>query len=171
MYNRYILFITQKKMKKLLYVYFGIVVTILSVAWVNASTSSRGNYGTSPTEVLDRVVGEANIETRIQDTQLDRISGIRDWQFASKYQIANTLDSIRVQIAPYLQWFMFIGLSIATVMIIITGFQLVTSVQSGSDTKKASARIKNIAIGIIIMTWFYVITRLFMSLVAYVLQG
>jgi uncharacterized membrane protein YidH (DUF202 family) len=65
---------------------------------------------------------------------------------------------------------MFIGLSIATVMIIITGFQLVTSAQSWYDTKKAQERIKNITIGIIVMTWFYTITRLFMSLVAYVLQ-
>ncbi len=97
---------------------------------MSASTSSWGNYGTSPTEVLDRVAGEANVGTRIQDTQLDRISSVADQQFASKYQIANTLNSFRIKVAPYLQWFMFIGLSIATVMIIITGFQLVTSVQS-----------------------------------------
>lgn len=158
-------------MKKILCISLGIVATIMGSPLVIAAWAEGwGNYGTSPTEVLHRVVGEANVETKIQDTQLDRISSVSDQQFTSKYQIANTLNSFRIKVAPYLQWFMFIGLSIATVMIIITGFQLVTSVQSGADTKKASTRIKNIAIGIIVMTWFYVITRLFMSLVAYVLQ-
>lgn len=158
-------------MRKILYVCFGMTVALLNTSLVNAAgTWGWGNYGTSPSEVLDRVAWEANVETKIQDTQLDRISSVADQQFSSKYQIANTLNSFRLKIAPYLQWFMFIGLSIATALIIITGFQLVTSVQSGSDTKKAQWRIKNIAIGIIIMTWFYVITRLFMSLVAYVLQ-
>jgi hypothetical protein len=66
----------------------------------------------------------------VQDTKLDTISSVARQQFASKYPIANTLNSFRIIVAPYLQWFMFIGLSIATVMIIITGFQLVTSAQS-----------------------------------------
>lgn len=143
---------------------------MLSIGWVGASDSSWGNYWTSPSEVIDRVVGEANPPgEKTQETQLDRVSDAK-WQFPVKYKIANTLDSLRQEIAPYLQWFMFIGLSVATVMIIITGFQLVTSVQSGADTKKAAERIKNIAIGIIIMTWFYIMTRLFVSLVSYVLQ-
>lgn len=158
-------------MRKLLYVIFWMSVALINTSLVNGvSAAGWWAYGTSPTEVLDRVVWEANVETKIQDTQLDRISSVADQQFSSKYQIANTLNSFRIKIAPYLQWFMFIGLSIATVMIIITGFQLVTSMQSGADTKKARSRILNIAIGIIVMTWFYIFTRLFMSLVAYVLQ-
>jgi hypothetical protein len=101
--------------------------------------------------VLDAVVGKANQTTKIQDTALDKVSNTKG-QFATKYRVANTLDSIRVEIAPYLQWFIFIGLSVATILIIITGFQLVTSQQSGEDTKKAQGRIKNIVIGIIILT-------------------
>ncbi len=144
---------------------------ILNSSIVKAgNANSRWSYGTSPTEVLYRVVWQANIENKIQDTQLDRISATADMQFSSEYQITNTLNSIRIKIAPYLQWFMFIWLSIATILIIITGFQLVTSVQSGEDVKKAQGRIKNIVIWLLIMTWFYIITRIIMSLLAYALQ-
>ncbi|MBP6086202.1 hypothetical protein KA478_03285 [Patescibacteria group bacterium] len=76
------------------------------------------------------MASDANAQTHIQDTQLDGINSETDQAFASKYKIANTLNSIRIKIAPYLQWFMFIGLSVATILIIVTGFQLVTSVQS-----------------------------------------
>lgn len=133
-----------------------------------AKSQGRGNYGTSPTEVLDRMVWEANATNKIQDTQLDRITD-KEWQFATKYKVANTLDSIRMKIAPYLQWFIFIWLTVATVLLIITGFQFVTSGQTGADTKKLQWRIKNIIIGVIILTGFYIITRIFMSLIAYVL--
>ncbi len=135
----------------------------------SVSAAGWGNYGTQPDEVLDRVVWEANVWSPIQDTALDRVTDT-EGQFASKYKIANTLDSIRRQIAPYLQWFMFIGLTVATILIIITGFQLVTSAQSGMDTKKALGRIKNIAIGLVILTWFYIITRIFMSLLWYIVN-
>lgn len=137
---------------------------------VFASTAGRGNYGTTPDEILDRVAWEANAQVKIQDTQLDKVNSVADQAYEWKYKLANTLNSIRVHIDPYLQWFMFIGLSVATLLIIITGFQLVTSVQSGSDTKKAQSRIKNIAIGLLVLTWCYIILRLFMSLLAYATQ-
>lgn len=157
-------------MKKILYLFMCLYV-ILNSSIVKAwNASSRWNYGTAPSEVLYRIVWEANVENKIQDTQLDRISATADMQFSSEYQITNTLNSIRIKIAPYLQWFMFIGLSVATILIIITWFQLVTSVQSGEDVKKAQWRIKNIVIGLLIMTWFYIITRIIMSLIAYALQ-
>jgi hypothetical protein len=134
-----------------------------------AGSVTWGNENTRPQEILDRVVWNANRTNKIQDTQLDGVSSTTNQQFAGQYKIANTLNSIRVGIAPYLQWFMFIWLTVATVLIIITGFQLVTSIQSGMDSKKALGRIKNIAIGIAVLTWFYIITRLFMSLLGYFL--
>jgi Type IV secretion system pilin len=152
----------------------GIAVVAIMLAccfgmWTSASAASRGDYGTQPSEVLDRVVGDANKVVKIQDTALDRVTESQG-QFASKYKVANTLDSVRQNIAPYLQWFIFIGLAVATILIIITGFQLVTSQSSGEDTKKAQGRIKNIVIGIVIMTGFYLIVKIFMSLLSYILQ-
>jgi hypothetical protein len=115
-----------------------------------ASSTSRGSYGSQPDEIFDRVAGEANKNVRIQDTALDRVSNTNG-KFATKYRIANTLDSLRKAIAPYLQWFIYIGLSVSTLLIVVSGFQLVTSQQSGEDTKKVQSRIKNIVIGIVIM--------------------
>lgn len=146
------------------YLFIGIFASVQGMLGIG-----RGSYGTSPSEVVDRIVGEANATNKIQDTELDKVTD-KEWQFATKYKLANTLDSIRMAIAPYLQWFMFIGLTIATVLLIITWFQYVTSGQTGEDTKKLQGRIKNIIIWIVILTWFYIITRIFMSLIAYILQ-
>jgi hypothetical protein len=43
------------------------------------------------------------------------------------YRMTNTLDSIRVNIAIYIQWAIFIGLSLAVVGLIIIGFNMVTN--------------------------------------------
>ena len=149
------------------YLFIGIFA---SVQWMlGAAAPWRWQYGTSPDEVLDRIVGEANATVKIQDTQLDKVTDA-EWQFATKYKITNTLDSLRMKVAPYLQWFIYIGLAVATILLIITGFEFVVSWQTWQDTKKLQWRIKNIIIGIVVLTWFYVIARIFTSLIAYFLK-
>lgn len=56
------------------------------------------------------------------------------------------------------------------VLIIYTGFLLVTGAFSGEDQKKAIARIKNIAIGVLVLTGFSKIIQLFLSLLSDILN-
>lgn len=135
-----------------------------------SAASSRGRFGWSPNEILNRFVGEANVETKIQDTQLDRVSKERDQMFDSRYPIANTLNSIRMNIAPYLQWLLYFGLSIGAILIVYTWFQLVTSVQSWADMKATQARLKNIILWLLIMTWCYALIRIFLAALVYILS-
>ena len=120
-------------------------------------------------EILNNVAGEANGEYKIQETALDGVDS-NQGAFASKYKIANTLDSIRIKIAPYLQYLFYFGLGLAVLLIIYTGFLLVTGAFSGEDSKKAIARVKNIAIGVVVLTGFSKIVQLFLSLLSDVLQ-
>lgn len=157
-------------MKKLPYICF-VACSFLLVGNVFASTTtndSRWDKGSSPIEILDRVAWESNAEYRIQETALDNVTDDQ-WAYATEYKIANTLDSIRIKIAPYLQWIFYIGLSAATLLIVYNGFLLVTWAVSGEDYKKVIGRIKNIAIGILVLTGFALIVRIFLAILSSVL--
>ncbi len=124
----------------------------------------------TPMQMLDNFAWKVNQEDRIQDTALNDISNIQ-WQYASEYKISNTLDSIRMQIAPYIQRVMYIGLSIAVLWIIYNGFLMVTnSVHGEWDSEKVKNRITNIAIWVGLLTWFYVVIELLLAGISYLLK-
>ncbi len=118
--------------------------------------------------LLDDVARETNAWTRIQETALNDISNIQ-WQYASEFKIANTLDSIRMQISPYLQWIMYLWLSWAVIGLIYNGFMLVTSPVWWEDNANIKTRITNIIKGVIVLTGFYVIIKLMLVAIDYVL--
>jgi hypothetical protein len=138
---------------------------IYAEQWV--STSKRqGN----PMQMLDNFAHKVNKEDRIQDTALNDISNIQ-WQYASEYKITNTLDSIRIQIAPYIQWTMYIWLSLAVLWIIYNGFLMVTnSIHENGTSEKVKNRIINICIGVGLLTWFYIIIQLLLASISYILK-
>lgn len=171
----------RKKTKKWLQLFLSIALYILVGAGVflpvatlagGNTTPSRWDANTSASEIFDKVVGDANLwKNTSQETALDDVSAdYKNWWFASKYRIANTLGSISNNISPYLQWLLYAWITIATILIIITGIQLVTSPQSSYDTKKAISKIKNIVIGILVMTGVYFLLKLFMIVVKFLLQ-
>lgn len=106
-----------------------------------AQSASRGKYGNDPTAVLDKVVQSANQDYKIQQTALD---GATDKQgsYQSQYKIANTLDRLKNNIAPYLQWMVYIGLAAAAILLIYNGFLLVTnSLHGAGDISKLKKNI------------------------------
>ena len=138
-----------------------------SILYVSAETSQRqGN----PMQMLDNFAHDVNEWSRIQENAFNDTSNIQ-WQYASEYKIANTLDSIRIQMAPYIQRTMYIGLSLAVLGIIYNGFLMVTnSIHGNGTSEKVKRRIINISIGVWLLTWFYVIIQLLLATISYVLQ-
>lgn len=130
-----------------------------------AQNSWESKYGSDPIRILDAVVGEANEEYQIQQTSLDDATSTQ-WAYASQYKIANTLDRFRNNINPYLQWTVYIGLSIAVILLIYNGFLMVTNVVHKQwDISKIKTNIINIVIGVIILTGFYFIIKLAVSII------
>lgn len=124
-----------------------------------AASDNWGGYGSNPVEVLDSVVGEANDVDQIQETSLDRINN-QEWAYVW-FQISNTLDWLRLHIATYLQWIVYIGLSLAVILLIYNGFLMVTHVvHKEGDFSKIKKNIMNIFIWVIILTSFYAIIKL-----------
>ncbi|HMS90865.1 MAG TPA: hypothetical protein PKC87_01465, partial [Candidatus Absconditabacterales bacterium] len=151
----------------LMFILFLSVVPVFSFA----QNENRGKYGENPIQILDNVVSEANDEYKIQQTALDSATD-KQGAYASTYKIANTLDWLRNNINPYLQWAVYIGLSIAVILLIYNGFLMVTnSIHKEGETAKIKKNIINIAIGVIVLTGFYFIIKLAVSLINSIFGG
>ena len=130
-----------------------------------AQSETRWDYGDDPIKILDNVVSEANEEYKIQQTSLDSATD-KQWAYASQYKIANTLDRFRNNINPYLQWAVYLGLSVAVILLIYNGFLMVTNAaHKEGDMSKVKKNIINIIIGVIILTGFYFIIKLTVSVI------
>ncbi|MDR2190790.1 MAG: hypothetical protein LBP53_06555 [Candidatus Peribacteria bacterium] len=112
----------------------------------------------SPIDLLDSVVKNANQDSKIQDTVLDGVtSQTAGYSGNIKFRITNTLDWIKNNIHPYIQWAVYLGLAIATILLIYNGFLMVTNAVNGEkgEFSKIKGNFINIAIGVILLTGFY----------------
>lgn len=159
----YCIYFFARWMKKILL--YSIIICYSLPLLSFAASDNRGKYGGNPIQILDNVVSEANDEYKIQQTALDAATD-KQWAYASQYKIANTLDRFRNNINPYLQRAVYIGLSIAVILLIYNGFLMVTNaVHKEWETAKIKKNITNIIIGVIILTWFYFIIKLAVSII------
>lgn len=150
-------------MKKFLLVFL-LAVYILPLLGF-AQDDSRGGYWDDPISILDAVVWEANDDYKIQQTALDNATD-KQWGYASSYKIANTLDWFRQNINPYLQRAVYIGLSVAVILLIYNGFLMVTNAAHKEwEAAKIKKNIMNIVIWVIILTGFYFIIKLAVSII------
>lgn len=138
---------------------------LIPVTFASAQVSNWWGYGSDPAEVLDSVVWKANKEMQFQETALDSINS-NQWAYQEDYKIANTLDWLRMNIAPYLQWLVYIGMTVAVILLIYNGFLMVThAVHNEGDFAKVKKKIMYIAIWIILLTSFYAIIKLIVGLI------
>jgi hypothetical protein len=126
---------------------------------------SRGKYGNDPIRILQTVVDEANDDYEIQETALDWVTNMQ-WAYPSQYKITNTLEYFRNRIQPYLQRVLYIWLTSAVILLIYNWFLMVTnSLHKEWDSEKVKKNIINIAIGVIVLTWFYFILQLMVAII------
>lgn len=143
---------------------------VFSVSFIALPTAQASwiNEKTTPTEVLNYIVDGANknSSTRVQNTKFDQINNNSVPSVGgSQFKITATLAWIKANIRHYLQWVVFIGLIGATILLIRNGFRLVTnSAIGGWDIKTIKSNIKNILIGVVVMTSFLVIIKLVSAL-------
>jgi len=152
------------RMKKLLISIF--LCWFLSMPLLSfAQEWSWGKYGNDPITILDRVVQDANQDTKVQQTALDGATD-QQWSYAKQYKIANTLDWIKNNINPYLQRMIYIWLSVAVILLIYNGFLMVTNSLHGEwDITKLKNRFIYILVGVLLLTWFYFIIKLVVALI------
>jgi hypothetical protein len=111
-----------------------------------AAKDSRGLYGSQPAEVLDSVVGQANQTTSYQETALNGVNSDSP-TYDSNYKLSNTFDWLRMNIATYLQRAVYIGLTVAVILLIYNGFLMVThTITKSGDFAKMKKNVMYIAL-------------------------
>jgi len=139
-----------------------------------------GNYDVShnnsifdqdPVRTLDSFYNLANNNwsNRVQRTDLDTVTSRACTEAVAgigrTFTITRTLCNIKASIGDYLQYFMYIGLSLATILLIWNGFKLVTS----SDREKQMTSFKKnliyIIIWVVLLVSFYYIIDIFISII------
>lgn len=125
------------------------------------------NRWSTPIQVFETFVDKTNDEWRynVQDTALDWVTDLQ-WTYPRQYKISNTLDYIRQEIDPYLQRAAYIGLVASTVWLIICWFLLVTWwISKSSWFEKVKWKIFNALIWVFLLSGFYLVIKLFISII------
>ena len=90
-------------------------------------------------------------------------NGNATW-FGSQNRIANGAWILVLSLSPYIQWLVFIGMSLSVILIIYNWFNIMTNAWDDSQIKTAKDNIKHIIIGVLILWGFYFIMKLISSL-------
>ena len=126
-------------------------------------------FGWTPISILEKVVSDANEDQRNQHTKVNGVtSTMGGYSGDIRYRITNTLERIKNNIHPYIQWFVYLGLAIATILIIYNGFLMVTNVTHGKgEVTKIKDNIIYLGIGVVILTGFYYFIDIILAIVNY----
>lgn len=145
--------------------YYLLMWVMLLANFSFAQVWTRWKYGEDPTRILETVVDKANQDFEIQETALDGVTD-EQWWYAREYKIANTLTYFTNNIQPYIQRAVYVGLTAAVILLIYNGFLMVTnSIHSEWDGAKVKKNVINIAIWVIVLTWFYAIIKLMVAVI------
>lgn len=120
----------------------------------------------SPFQVFENFVWEANNDNyKIQKTALDWVTDL-EWSYSREYKISNTLDYIRINIGPYIQWIVYIWFVLSTAWLIICWFLLVTWwITKSSWFDKVKWKIVNALLWVFLLSWFYIVIKLMMWII------
>lgn len=127
------------------------------------------DQNTQPIEIVDAIVQKENQSTKVITTKLDQVQ--QDQSFGAENKISGTLESVRKNLANYLEWFVFIGMTAAVVLIIYNGILLVMNPVSWDDLKKIQKKLLYIIVGVLMMTWFYFILKVLLNIFTTVVTG
>lgn len=132
------------------YIVFSIILLISFFSYFSYSSE----WDKTPDQILKNLK-----DNDIQKTSLDNVS----WKW-----IKNTLTSVKTNSYWYIQWLWFIGLSIALILIIYNGMYLLWNFWSEDKMWKVKKRLLSLIIWVLVLTTWYLIIKLVVSLVWWV---
>ena len=150
-------------MKKILYSFVVVLATSLIVFWIfpfnSVEASKDRDFSQSPVRILQTVKENANADKseQVQKTQLDETTSKKcvDIGTDSRFTFTRTLCYIKNNSWSYLQYMMFIWLTVATILIIWNWFKLVTSPDREKQMSAFKKNIIYIAIWVTLLLGFY----------------
>ena len=127
----------------------------------------------NPVSLMKTVYTKANEEgEKVQKTPLDSVNSkyCNELYLDGRFTLARTLCSIKYWIKWYLQYIVYIWLVGATIFIIWNWFMIVTATNKEDQMKKFRTNIINLAIWVILLTSFYFILDVFVSIINFVAE-
>ena len=130
----------------------------------------------NPVELLERVHYEANDEagSAVEVTPLNKVSGKDNGSHCDiaisdkRFTLTKTFCSIKYFIRWYLQYIMYIWLAWATIFIIRNWLLIVTAADKEKQMWTFKKNMKNLIIWVILLTSFYFILDIFVSVVNFI---
>ena len=136
--------------------------------------NSRQFVEDNPVNLLNTIYGEANKNSseQVQNTDLDYVnsSSCSEVPAGSTYTISRTLCNLKKLSKDYIQYIMYIWLTIASILIIRNWFKVVTSSDREKQISTFKKNLTYIVIWVVLLIWFYYIIDLFVSMVNLVLE-
>ena len=136
--------------------------------------NSRQFVEDNPVNLIDTIYGETNKNSseQVQNTDLDNInsSACSEVPAGSTYTISRTLCNLKKLSKDYIQYIMYIWLTIASILIIRNWFKVVTSSDREKQISTFKKNLTYIVIWVVLLIWFYYIIDLFVSMVNLVLE-
>ena len=147
-----------------------IISAMIILSWLSwlsfAQNGSRWDRGSDPLVIFETMVDDANSDGyAIQETAMDGISDM-EGEYQRSYKVSNTLDYVRKNLDPYLQWAIYAGLVLATIWIIYVWFLIVTNaIHKQWDWTKVKTSMVHILIWVFLLSGFYFIIKIVVALI------
>ena len=144
------------------------ITSIFSIADANSTWSKTKWFSWQPIQILGEIKSDANSDwDRIQNTKFDPVnsSSCNELWVDSRFSLSRTLCFLKQNLHNYLQYVMYIWLSLATIFLIRNWFQLVTSSDREKQIWAFKKNLTYIIIWVILLVSFYYIIDIFVSLV------
>lgn len=169
-------------MRKIIHLFLAIFVLIISISstvlaqWVVKDWEDWIADTSNPVDLLKRVHYEANDDdgSKVQVTPLNHVSSKAGSDHCdivitdSRFTLTKTLCSIKYYIKDYLQYIMYIWLTGATIFIIRNGFRIVMATDKEKQIWIFKKNMINLIIWVILLTSFYFILDVFVSVVNFI---
>ena len=131
-------------------------------------------FDNGPVKILEEIEYNANKykSKEVQDTKLNHVTSraCDELWVLSSFTLTRTLCYIKNNISSYLQYFMYIWLTVATIIIIRNWFLLVTSSDREKQMWTFKKNMKYLVIWIILITCIYFILDVFVSIVNFMTE-
>ncbi len=159
-----------KIIKKLVIGILGGCILCLGIfTFTNAQQGTWWEFWNEPIKILDTIKDKANKDNQytIQDTALDNtVEHVGPSSHGGEYRLLATLEAVNTKINVYLQWITYVGLSIATILLIFNGFMMVThAIHNSWDLSATKKNISKIIVGLVIMLGFWAIIKFILAVV------
>ncbi len=144
-------------------------ILVLSIG-INVSCVDAWWFDGWPIKFLDEAADKANgawDTDKVQDTILDNTitSAGSACSKDSRYTFSNTLCIIKSNLYTYLQYTIYVGLAVATIMLVRNGLRLVVAKDNEAQFKEFKKNMISIGVWVLLLIGFYIIIEVFVSVV------